>query len=137
MSTTELNNIVGIAVGILAFITAVITIARAIWTYQKNKREAHQSKVQNRIEYLKEQMKTLQKALIDFDPALQSNSSAPWEYPKVIGSAKSAMLAVGHAELDDIAARMNRKDFSPDTDKNTLELGIKRLARIIAEESTK
>lgn len=138
MSTTDLSTALTIAVTIFTIIGGIYGALKVVNTYRKNQREVHLSKVQKRIEYLQEQMKTLQEAAADFH--MQANNpSMPGKYIQAIATIQATMLSVGDSELDTIAQTIT-VDKSAEfffQNKDAISNGIKRLARIIAAESTK
>jgi hypothetical protein len=134
--STETANLIFAVGAVVAILAAVVGATRYVFAWLGRRKEAEQAKIQRRLDYYREQLKTLQDASAQYDVSAE-DSTVPGIAKKAIGSAKAAMLAVGDSELDEIASRLilsvgertiihqNRAAVSD---------GIKRLARLIAGE---
>lgn len=138
MNTTELSTALTFAVAIFTIIGGIYGALKVINTYRKNQREAHMAKVQNRVEYLKEKMRTLEDATADFY-ATARDISMQGKHVKTIAAIQAALFSIGDSELDKIAERLNPEPSQQFFSGNRVAItnGIKHLARVIQEESTK
>jgi|SRR5579859_1034753 len=140
MSTAELYNLIGIAVGVITVIAAGIAVIRTVMTGMRQRREARESKIQKRIEFLREQLRILQNAAAEYEkntgnvigigPAADDRRAAR-------ATARSAMQAIGDSELNTIADRLSPAGGDFGKDLEAIADGIKRLAICIVDEAQK
>ncbi len=128
-------------------VSIVVIVAGAIWggtrvlnTALRNRREARESRVQKRIEFLREQLALLQKATSDFSKysamgMITRGEAEPILFAKAM--AKAAIQAVGDPDLNTIADRLETPKIDFENDLKAMGDGIKHLAMLIANEAKK
>ena len=133
MSLNDLYLIVGIVVAVGG---AIYAVTRVLNTVLRNQREAHDSKLQKRIEFLRQQLELLQKAASNYEEQVEIYGGISHQRA-ARAMARSAMQACGDLELNAIADRFVLDDWTVASDLNAMGDGIKRLAVLIKEEAQK